>query len=776
MSEIVTASESFPPLNYALSPYTGWARQHWEALLARLTYGYVCAAERNGSPARALYPDDWRGLPDSVDALESFARIAPAWAAWLHNPTNPTSISLQGRQIDLAQLLSQALLDGTNPEDPYTYWGEMADFSQHIVEAADIALALWLSRERVFARMTPSEQAQIITWLSQVDGKRTYNDNWILFPAIAMAVRLRLGYPAFESDLDSRLGQINAFYRGDGWYADGPGDEFELYNPWMFGWHYLLWAWIDGDRRPDVRDLVLRRARSFLAGFQYFFGANGSYPAWGRSIVYRFSAISTFATGYLLGVAPPNPGLLRRISSGCIRYFYQHGFIHPEEHYILQGYHGHFPQAGESYISPGSPYWACHGLFALTFDRQDPFWTATESPLPVEQADFDLALPSPGFVLRGRRSTGQVLLLNSRSELMMRFAPRHDYPSKYGKLAYSTHFPFNVAPVPGSYVPDAMIALTQDGVTFGHRGATQNGGAIPGMMWCEFTELVGGQPQMLRLAVILWKDLQLRLAFIQPDLVVRAFDSPGALGCECAAKIIRRSNPQAGWEYAEVDGRALGIRRLLGYDGQYASAPFMGYSNINLAYRYSEQPVVCELTPSSAGRLLCAVSLLRPASFDPDHEFAGFDIIPLAASACQATLPNGELVYVGLGEEAASSLLLGDFNISGANLRLVHLRPDGGELCGMGIREVDGIVNLSSPGAIHILRRASGEALVTTDTGLALSDGWLGGVPQRVEVQALDGRWIDVTSKCAGASIPAELVREWSGVNERTSIVFRITT
>lgn len=793
----MSVSESFPPLNFELSPYTGWTHDHWEALLARLTFGYVRAAERNGSPARALYPDDWRGLPDSVDALESFARIAPAWAAWLHNPSNPTSLSFQERKIDLVQLLSQALLDGTNPGNPYTYWGEMEHFSQHLVESADIAVTVWLSREQVFSRMTPAEQSQIMSWLAQVDGKQTYNDNWILFPAIAMAVRRKLGYPASESDLDSRLELINTFYRGDGWYADGPGNEFELYNAWMFGWHLLLWAWIDGDRFPEQRELVLRRARSFLAGFQYFFGSNGSYPAWGRSIVYRFSAISSFATGYLLNVAPPNPGLLRRLSSGCIRYFYQHAFLDPQEHYIRQGYHGHFPQAGESYISPGSPYWACHGLFALTFDRQDPFWTATEAPLPVEQADFDLALPAPGFVLNGRHATGQVLLLNSRSgqpeeivpdargglltsqaELMIRFGPRHDYPSKYGKLTYSTHFPFNVAPIPGSYAPDAMIALSTDGLSFGHRGITYNGCVAPGMIWCEFEELVNEQPQNVRLANILWQDLQLRIAYIQPSLPVRAFDAPGALGCDGAAGIIRRSDHQAGWEYAAVEGRALGIRRISGYDSQLASAPFLGSSNINLAYPYAEQPMVCELGPNPAGRLLCAISLVRPEGFDPDSEFAGFELIPLSAGLCQATLPDSEIVFVDLNDSPSDSARLGGFNISGSKLRLIRLKPDGSSLCGMGIQRVEGIVELASPGTILLRRREPsepGEILVTTETGLTLANEWLGINPQQFEVQTVDGLWIDVASKCSGGSIPSDLVREWSHLNERTLVDFRIS-
>jgi hypothetical protein len=64
----------------------------------------------------------------------------------------------------------------------------------------------------------------------------------------------------------------------------------------------------------------------------------------------------------------------------------------------------------------------------------------------------------------------------------------------------------------------------------------------------------------------------------------------------------------------------------LGYDCQQASAPFLGYSNINLAYLYSEQPMVYETQPSAAPRGLAAVSLLRPAPFDPAHEFEGIAV------------------------------------------------------------------------------------------------------------------------------------------------------
>lgn len=787
------AEKSFPAPNFDLSPYTGWTREHWVALLARLTHGFVRWAERNGSPARALFPEDLRGLPDSIDGLEAFARMAPAWAAWLHNPTNPTTLDYQGREIDLAALLRQGLLDGTNPDQPGTYWGEMDHLSQHVVETADLAVAVWLSRERVFDRMTSSEQLQVMAWLAKVDDKRTYFDNWILFPALPLAVRRKLGYPASELNLDGRLESIDAFYRGDGWYADGPGNEFELYNAWMFGWHYLLWAWIDGERRPDQRERVLQRSRSFLAGFQHFFGSNGSYPAWGRSIVYRFSAISTFAVGYLLGIAPSGPGMLRRLSSGCMRYFYEHGFIDPVEDYILQGYHGRFPQAGESYISPGSPYWACHAFFALAFSQDDPFWSAVETPLPVEQADFDLALPAPGFVLRGVRSSGQVLLLNSRagqpeevvpdasreksgarSEIAIRYGPRHDYPSKYGKFAYSTHFPFNVAPIPDTYVPDAMLALSADDISYGHRGDTRSSQSAPGMIWCEFDEEAGEHGHTVRTAVLLWKDLQVRVSWIQPGCAVRAWEGPGALGCSRPAAILRRSDASAGWEYAEVEGRSVGIQRLLGYDNQRPSAPFRGQSNVNLAYPHSEMPLVFESRRSSRERALAAISLLRPGSFDPAAEFADFRLGLEAPAGFRLEMPGNEIAWICHADDPPASLRLGEFKLEGNELRMARLSLKGEEFCAAGIQEIAGVVELDAPGTLHLQKVSESEARVCTDRGLRFSPEWLGGPLSRCEAQDLAGKWVDLTAQCSEYGLPEGVVRDWSARNQRQLVTFQV--
>ncbi len=71
--------------------------------------------------------------------------------------------------------------------------------------------------------------------------------------------------------------------------------------------------------------------------------------------------------------------------------------------------------------------------------REDSFWNAAASQLPVEKSDFVRSLDQPGMVLTGSKASGQVKLFQGKSSK----ADWH-YRDKYNKFVYSTHFPMDI--------------------------------------------------------------------------------------------------------------------------------------------------------------------------------------------------------------------------------------------------------------------------------------------------------------------------------------------
>jgi hypothetical protein len=367
-----------------------------------------------------------------------------------------------------------------------------------------------------------------------------------------------------------------------------------------------------------------------------------------------------------------------------------------------------------------------------------------------------------------------VLLLNSRAGQEYD-SPGHNYTSKYGKLVYSTHFPFNVLHVKGAYAPDAMLSLAQGDRAFGHRLNTRAGGVAPGMMWSRFDEQLHGELQVVWAAVLLDGDKQVRVGVIRPSFPVQVYEAPGALACAGPAVVTRRSDAAAGWEYAEAEGRAVGIARLLSYDEQQASAPFRGYSNINLAYPYAEQPMVYELTPNVAPRAVASVSLVRPSSFDPAIELAGYGVSAEPKSVVRVSFPDGAEAVVALADHLPRQLVVGGVEVRGPAVRYARVAPGLAELSGAGLTSAAGVFNSAAPATLKLSRAAAGEVYVTTDTGLVLDESWLGGAMTNLAVQTLDGAWQGLSDARPANTLPHELVQAWAGRTERTLVTFRLT-
>src|SRR5262249_45121741 len=102
--------------------------------------------------------------------------------------------------------------------------------------------------------------------------------------------------------VDYAIRQHESWYKGDGVYGDGPDFHFDYYNSFVI--HPMLLDVLAecGSEVPAWTDLVPRveaRATRYAAIQERLIAPDGSFPAVGRSIAYRFGAFHLLAQSAL---------------------------------------------------------------------------------------------------------------------------------------------------------------------------------------------------------------------------------------------------------------------------------------------------------------------------------------------------------------------------------------------------------------------------------------------------------------------------------------------
>ncbi|MEU7013600.1 DUF2264 domain-containing protein [Streptomyces sp. NPDC046385] len=425
-----------PPENRELSPYTGWTRAHWETTADRL----LLAVRPHTSPRGALIhlpgPRPSRSGPRS-DGLEGYARTFLLAALRTAHGDDP-----HGHLDRYAEGLAAGTRHPgtTGPES----WPRMADTRQAVVESASVALALRLTRHRLWDQLDTRARERIADWLLPALGPSPVDNNWWLF---GLTVAGFLQDAGIETDraaatVDRALERIEHWYLGDGWYSDGDNRAFDHYNPWALHFYPVLHAHLSGDRA--LLDRYGPRLRTQLDAHTLLFDTNGAPLPYGRSLTYRFAAAAAPWLGALTGHTPLTPGATRRLASGSLRYFLDRGATDTRGLLTL-GWHGPYEPVLQSYSGPGSPYWAAKGFLGLLLPADHPAWTDPEEPLPAERADTVRAFGPTGLLVQTTAADGLVRLHNHGSNHVG--DPGTDDPG-YSRHAYSTRTGPTTAPDP----------------------------------------------------------------------------------------------------------------------------------------------------------------------------------------------------------------------------------------------------------------------------------------------------------------------------------------
>jgi hypothetical protein len=305
--------------------------------------------------------------------------------------------------VDLNETFKRGVLSGTDPASP-GYWGKIPYFDdQRIVEASDVALSLWLFRDTVWKEFTPAEKAQVSAWLYQVNGKHVPDNNWHVFITFINVVLDKLGCPWDRSLALQNYERVKQFYRGDGWFSDGPDNTFDYYNAW--GIHYQLYWLQQVDAQWDPNFITTAR-RQFVATYQYLVSTSG-VPILGRSVCYRMAAAAplVFGSGPASGDIPAQVG--RRALDVTWQHFIQRGAIRGGN--VTQGYCGADPRILDNYSGPASCLWALRSLVVAYYKGLGSmFWQGPAGKLPIETGDFSFSIKPTQWRVSGTSESGTV--------------------------------------------------------------------------------------------------------------------------------------------------------------------------------------------------------------------------------------------------------------------------------------------------------------------------------------------------------------------------------
>ncbi|CAN5142724.1 hypothetical protein BH24PSE2_BH24PSE2_05180 [soil metagenome] len=425
----------------------------FEDVFRYLIAGFLAYRTEDGS--RAHYP----GYPSShgrpVDGLEGFSRIAPLMGAWIAGG-RPVEVRVPAfGTVDLLALLRTGIEEGADPSSTH-YWGDIGMGDQRVVEAADVALAVWLTRQTLWPSLSPQTRAHLAAWLAQTEGmaRGAHATNWLLFPMIANRTLDALNVPVSAQPFARDWAAVQAAHVADGWFRDIQNGQFDYYNAWSF--HYGLYWLTRID--PDVDTAFVERARREFVDFYRHLMTPQGFPVLGRSVCYRTAAPVPLVIAAIEEPELIPPGEARRALETTWRYFIERGAL--AEGVLTQGYCGADVRLLDGYSGPASCLWGTRSLIvALTQPDDAAFWTAEEAPLPVEESDFSIADPTLGWRVVGDREAGSVVIhrlgatanpplreypLKHRlaSKLLQRPVGRGNRRAKYDRATYSSADPF----------------------------------------------------------------------------------------------------------------------------------------------------------------------------------------------------------------------------------------------------------------------------------------------------------------------------------------------
>ena len=376
-------------------------RQQWAELCYRIAQPILenmAKGELQKNMNIELSPT-WDGRDKRVAYMESFGRLMAGISPWLALPEDNTKEGKMRKQLHEWALASYK--NAVDPESPDCLLWEGP--TQILVDAAYIAESFLRAPEATWDLLDKTTQQRYIDKFIGLRVIRPAYNNWLIFRGMTEAFLLSIGAKADQYALVVATNKLNEWYLSDGWYSDGPEMALDYYNSYVIHPMYVevlttcnahnFWT-------PISTELAVKRMQRFNTILERLISPEGTYPAFGRSIVYRMGAFQSLA------LAAWKYGLPKGISNGQVRsalsavmknMFSVEGNF-DEKNYLRLGFCGHQPDLSNYYTNNGSLYMTALVFLPLGLSADHPFWADPAEDWTSKKAWSGKPFPIDGHV------------------------------------------------------------------------------------------------------------------------------------------------------------------------------------------------------------------------------------------------------------------------------------------------------------------------------------------------------------------------------------------
>lgn len=318
--------------------------------------------------------------------LEAIGRLLTGLAPWLESSeTSGAEGDLRARYAELAR---KSVAAAVNPESPDYMNFETG--SQPVVDAAFLALGILRAPNELWQKLDTATKEHLVRALQSSRVIKPGFNNWLLFSATIEAF---LGFAGERPDLmriDYAVREHEQWYKGDGIYGDGPQLHWDYYNSFVI--QPMLLQILESARRwssswESFYPAILARAKRYAAIQERLISPEGTFPAIGRSLAYRFGAFHLLAAMALRKNLPEGiaPEQVRCALTAVMKRVTEAPGTFDKNGWLQIGFCGHQPSVGEAYISTGSLYLCSAAFLPLGLRSSDPFWSGPEKPWTAKQ-------------------------------------------------------------------------------------------------------------------------------------------------------------------------------------------------------------------------------------------------------------------------------------------------------------------------------------------------------------------------------------------------------